>query len=598
MKWLAVVAVLLMLLLSLIPQADLCRRVGDEWHGAYAYAHYDEDIYAAYLNGLILGRGRRSDPLVEPQDVPPESFFSIQFVTPAILTAVARTTGLSAAQIFIVFPPLLASLAAFLLFHLLVTLTSDERLSCCGTLLVLCFGAAAGRDGKIAALLHGEVYYAGFPFLRRYQPGFSFILFFLFVLFVYLAFTRWDRRRGLPAAIIAALTFALMLFTYFFLWTAALAWLFIVVALWFIARPSERRRVAGRLLPLAIIGGGALAVYGYVLAGMAENTSSVQFLEHTRAPDLWRGPELIGAVVLVVVIMTVRRQKASWDDPLILLTLSFAIVPFGVFNQQLLTGLSLQPFHYEIFILNYVVLLAAVLTFAIQRRFTLIASGSLSMPAFIALCFISVYWGLTEMRYNAFRERDRNLARNGFVPVAKRLKELSSHNQGEREVVYSPDTYVVADNTAGYAPQSPLWATHMIVIPSLGEQQRQNRFFHYLYYSGIAPVQLEQRLRNQGFIETSALFGYERFARHLVSQFKPSTSDEVGRKVREYSDFVNAFDASQAARPRLSYAIVRSDSQFDFSRLDRWYEREQTEEIGEYQLIRLRLRARSTAGFK
>jgi hypothetical protein len=335
-----------------------------------------------------------------------------------------------------------------------------------------------------------------------------------------------------------------------------------------------------------------------VLAGMIENSSSVQFLEHTRAPDLWRGPELIGAIVLAVVIMTVRRKKASWDDPLILLTLSFAILPFGVFNQQLLTGLSLQPFHYEIFILNYVVLLAAVLTFAIQRRSSLTASGPLSMPAFIALCSISVFWGLTEMRYTAFRERDRNLARNGFVPVAKRLKELSSRIQGEREVVYSPDTYVVADNTAGYAPQSPLWATHMIVLPSLGAQQRQSRFFQYLYYSGIAPVQLEQRLRNQGFIETSALFGYERFARHLVAQFKPLTSDEVGRKVKEYSDFVNAFDAYQAARPRLSYAIIRSESQFDFSRLDCWYDREETEEIGAYQLIRLRLRSRSTAGFK
>jgi hypothetical protein len=203
---------------------------------------------------------------------------------------------------------------------------------------------------------------------------------------------------------------------------------------------------------------------------------------------------------------------------------------------------------------------------------------------------------MTEMRYSAFRERARNLARDGFVPVARRLNELASRNPGEREVIYSPDTYVVADNTAGYAPQSPLWATHMIIIPSLSAQQRQNRFFQYLYYSAISPVQLEQRLRNKGFIETSALFGYERFARHLASEFRPLNDDEVVKKVREYSDFVHAFDESQATRPMLSYAIVRSDSQFDFSGLDRWYIREKTEQIGEYQLIRLASKKRFATG--
>jgi hypothetical protein len=588
MKRLAIFAALMMLLLSLIPQADLCRRLGNKWQGAYAYAHYDEDIYAAYLNGLILGRARRSDPLVEPQEglLPPESLFSIQFVTPYILTAVARTTGLSAAQVFLIFPPLLAALAALLLFYLLFIFTGDKRLSCGGTLFVLCFGALAGRDGKVVTLLHGEPWYAGFPFLRRYQPGFSFLLFFLFVIFIYLAFTRRD-SRGRSAAISAALTFVVLVFTYFFLWTAALAWLFIVVALWIIARHSERRRLVRRLLPLAAIGGGALVAYGISLAGIAENSSSAQALEHTRAPDLWRGPELIGAIVLAMLVIIVRRRKAAWDDPLILMTLSFAALPFAVFNQQVLTGLSLQPFHYEIFIVNYVVLLAAVLALAVQRRCALITWRPLSMPAFILLCSVSVYWGMTEIRYSAFRERERNLARDGFVPVARRLNELASLNPGVREVVYSPDTYVVADNTAGYAPNSPLWATHTIIIPSLSAQQRQNRFFQYLYYSAISPVQLEQRLRNKGFIETSALFGYERFARHLASEFRPLSDDEMSRKVREYSDFVSAFDDAQAARPMLSYAIIRSDSQFDFSRLDRWYVRDKTEQIGEYQLIRL-----------
>jgi hypothetical protein len=40
---------------------------------------------------------------------------------------------------------------------------------------------------------------------------------------------------------------------------------------------------------------------------------------------------------------------------------SFAVTPFLLFNQQVVTGRSLQPFHYEEFAANYWVALAAVM---------------------------------------------------------------------------------------------------------------------------------------------------------------------------------------------------------------------------------------------
>src|SRR5262249_12572821 len=116
------------------------------------------------------------------------------------------------------------------------------------------------------------------------------------------------------------------------------------------------------------------------------------------------------------------------------------------------------------------------------------------------------------------------------------------------------------------------------------------RFFQYLYYSAVTPEQLEQRIRDKSFVHISALYGYERYTRHLSTEFKPLGDDEVRHKVREYADFVRAFGESQASRPVLSCVIVRSFTPLDFSHLDRWYHREPAEQFGEYQLFRLKLR--------
>ncbi len=36
---------------------------GADWQGAFASPCFDEEVYAAYINALILGRPRRTEPL-------------------------------------------------------------------------------------------------------------------------------------------------------------------------------------------------------------------------------------------------------------------------------------------------------------------------------------------------------------------------------------------------------------------------------------------------------------------------------------------------------------------------------------------------------
>ena len=60
--------------------------------------------------------------------------------------------------------------------------------------------------------------------------------------------------------------------------------------------------------------------------------------------------------------------RFRWREPVNLLAISFALMVFVVFNQQVITGRSLQPVHYEWFIANYCALIAIVLTAASWRR--------------------------------------------------------------------------------------------------------------------------------------------------------------------------------------------------------------------------------------
>ena len=47
---------------------------------------------------------------------------------------------------------------------------------------------------------------------------------------------------------------------------------------------------------------------------------------------------------------------------------------------------------------------------------------------------------------------------------------------------------------------------------------------------------------------------------------------------------------AEAFRHPLTYAVISSDRNFDFANLERWYERDAGERVGDYTLYRLKLR--------
>ncbi|MBO0206277.1 hypothetical protein, partial [Vibrio alginolyticus] len=62
------------------------------------------------------------------------------------------------------------------------------------------------------------------------------------------------------------------------------------------------------------------------------------------------------------------RGKFRLSEPPVGFAFAVAAVPFIVFNQQIITGRSLQPIHYQVFIGNYVALVGLAISLALLWR--------------------------------------------------------------------------------------------------------------------------------------------------------------------------------------------------------------------------------------
>ena len=596
LRWhLGVAAGLAMAILGVYPQLNLWALRGGEWNGAYAYNDIDEVAYASYLQALIDGRPRRNDPFTGRDDAPgapqPESLFSIQFVPPYAIALAARAFGLDARWAMILTGGLAAFLTALAVFWLLGLVVRDDRLAATGALMVLCLGTLACAQGAILQLLDLGWAYPYLPFLRRYLPALAFPVFFLFCALVWRSIRHESRRAFYLNAAGAGVAFAFLVYSYFYLWTTAAAWLACFALLLSVARPEGWRRDLKSLGVTGAVALLSLAPYAVLLSRRAETMDAVQLLTYTRAPDLLRPPTLIGVFVLALLAYGVWRGRLEWRDRAVLLAAASALTPLAVFNQQVVTGRSLQPIHYEVFIVNYVVAFALVLAVALLWG----AAGAKRKLSSGVLLFAAVAtfgWGVVEADVTTHVVDDQNVIRDEALPVGRRLRELAheARARGEREgVVFAPNL-IQGDDLPTLAPQGVLWARHLHVFSDTTWEENKERFYQHAYYQGLDAHWLERQLKDNNYIVVIALFGWGRHHARLTANSSPLSAEEIASEVDRYGNYTAAFTRERAARPQLSYVVTDADDEPDFSNLDRWYERDPGERHGKFILYRVRLK--------
>ena len=192
-------------------------------------------------------------------------------------------------------------------------MTGNNRLAAAGVLVVLCLGTLVSAEGTFSSLVGGERHFDYFPFLRRYQPAASFPLFLLLLIIVWSFLTK--RVRPVLSGLLVGVCLALLVFSYFYLWTAALAWLGILAGLWLICRPGDRRFVIKLMMSAGIVLATALVPYLILISHGANTTTSVQALVSSRKPDLFAAAEIFAFLVLAVLAAGVSRGAIAYHDP-------------------------------------------------------------------------------------------------------------------------------------------------------------------------------------------------------------------------------------------------------------------------------------------
>jgi len=594
LRWrFGVIAGIFLAVFCLYPQMKMVYLRGENWNGHYAYNDIDEVAYASYVRALIDGRPRKNDPytgrdqsLETPQ---PESLFSIQFAAPYTIAIPARIFGIGAPWAMTLAGAFAGFAAALAVFWLLGRLTDDSWFAMAGALAVFCFGTLAAGEGAISEILFNGFSYPYFPGFRRYIPAMAFPAFFAMLGCVRLLLKDDEDRRPLVYGGAGLVCFAYIVFSYFYVWTTAAAFLGVIFLVTLVFRPADWQRDIKRLAVFGVGCGFILLPYVYLLSGRSETMDDVQLLVKTRMPDLSRFPEYVSLVVVVFILAASAAKVFSLKDRKVLFALTLALVPFVLFNQQVITGMSLQPIHYQVFIGNYVATLAAVVAVGLFWRSRSGDVKPFSRYACILIASAAIVWGFVECHYTVRVLDDANIVRDESLPVAKRLEELAKNYPDPYRLTVLAFDGIEADDLPTVVPQNVLWSRHQHVFAGLTWQESKERYYQYLYYVGVDENGLERLIRRD-FVTMIALFGWGRHSTRLSSEATPLTKAEIAEEVNAYGNYIASFDLSKAADPTISFVVINTGSSIDLDRVERFYELYDGEQIGNYTLYKAKMR--------
>ncbi len=595
LRWsIGIFAGVILAILAVYPQWNLQSLRGEEYRGAFASCDLDEMAYASYLQALIDGRPRKNDPYTgrdhSAKTPQPESLFSIQFF-PAYLAAIpARVLGLSASQMMQVISVFSAFLTALALFWLIVSFTGDEMYALAGTLVVMTGSALIVGIGAVNGLFEGGVAYPFFPYLRRPIPSLAFPFLFAFFACLWNGLSAAKRNARLVYGGLAGICFAALVFSYFYVWTSAAVVLALLTLLALLYRTGNWRddlvftAITGAVCILALI------PYAVLLSGRNEMMDKAQLLVFTRQPDFLRQVEVIGYGVIAAAAIAVWRGFAKRDDRRAIFIAALAVAPCLVFNQQILTGRSLQPFHYEFYVINYVVLLAAVLLVSVFWQRFVMRLRLLSLTVVCILCAAAIAWGYYESVETTKFWDDINAIRDDAMPVNLRLRELAGDDieAAKRQTTLNLEP-LQADSQPTVAPQGVLWARHQHTFAGIRSwDENKRRYYQMLYYSDRDSGWLKSALTGCSDIEACmALFGWDRFNARLSANARPLTRAEIEAEVEAFEMFSRDFSTADARDPKIDWLVIYRATNDTMQNIDKWYVRDAGEQLEKYTLYRL-----------
>lgn len=265
---------------------------------------------------------------------------------------------------------------------------------------------------------------------------------------------------------------------------------------------------------------------------------------------------------------------------------SCALLPILVFEQHLITGYSLQPFHYNLYTAPYFVLIAISLLFWLKIRNVIKKLGAITG---IMLMAILSFWGLLESHYAMSYRWTANIHRDQLLPLNHRLRQLGTSGSAElgSETTFNSNLFQ-ADNQPSSAPQAVLWSEHMPWASDIREYEARRRYFAHLYFMGRDATSLTEALAKcPATAECKAIFGWRVIPTLAIGNHTPD-KQEIDEVSLQYQEFLYEISRSGAPKPAISYAVIENGAKgLDLTNIDRWYQRDAGEDFGDYSIFKL-----------
>lgn len=594
----AIAAAALISSFSIAPQIDLWAARGAEWKGIYAVNDLDEPFYAAYLQSLIDGKPRKNSPYTGAHDsleTPQrESYLSIQMLASYPLALAARIFGLTSSTLMIWIGLVAGFCSGAVMFWLFYLFTKNAPFSFVGTVVVLFGGALAGGQGSFFGLFFDSGHYVhSLIFMRRSLPAVAFPILFLFFICVWKFLTAESNNKRIIFGFLSVLCFAFNVYSYFYFWTTAAAWFGGLIILWLIFRYEDLKKIQAHLLGVIIALLAALVPYFLLILDRSTEVDSALSLKATRQPEPWHIPEIISYAAILIFLIADKKDWFKLREPRILFLFSFSLVPLIVFNQQILTGYTLQPFHYAFFCANYIALFSLfIIAFLIlKKRLTPDGFNKILLITAAAAIIIGYYDTVS----GTYTVNQQNLWRDKLMPAARRISQ-ETYSANTKQTILSLDLttnfWANSIDLPALTSQPVLWEIHMTMFPDVNAEENTERLFKFIYYHNFDKNKLEKEFYSgtNGMLLQYGFFGAERVSSLYTGERSAVTSREIDEIIEQYGKFYDDFSYEDARSPQIHFVLAYKHSPSDMSTIDRWYSRDAGEEIGEYILYRVRLR--------
>jgi len=489
-------------LIYLAPYFIFSASLGDKYRGIPMIATANEDVYLARIQEIIDGH-----PLVgsvafyEEKDQPPLIMPTVEMIyaLPSLLFGVPLLKTLIASKF--VLPFILFLLVYFLINKITAKsyLLSNKINAIAGALLVT-LGYDLVDYRSIWLYLTGKIV-LGDNFLiwaRPVNPVAGAIFLFSFLICLWLIIQRSPARK--KAIWLAALFLALMIASYFFSWGAAVSVLAIITLIYMLRREFGAVKDFIRLTLAAV----ALAAPYWFISFRAGQSPwhrgallrNGLFQTHYPIFNKFLLASLLFYLAIVACSFIFKKEKIKFIAKIEnwhLFTLALLLGGLWALNQQIITGLTVWPYHF----VQYTIPLSMVVFSALLYNIVKAWKPFVWVLAISVIASSSLIFGLIIQTNSYLTNYNRYVALQSYKPIFDWL------NQQEKDsvVLVKIDDTVKFELVSGLIPaftHDNVYAFHWAYY-SLKPDRIYDSFLTILRSKGVSPDKVEDYLRdNQG----------------------------------------------------------------------------------------------------